>query len=123
MHLKLKTYTSEPMKVTGTLKVKAQYQDQFKNLVLVVTAGNGPSLLGRIWLNHINLNWRKLFAVRTARLGSLHTLIQRHKQLFAEGLGTVEPYKVSLKVQSGAKLRIFKSRPVPFAILDAVGKN
>ena len=91
------------MKVTGTLNVKVQYADQFKKLVLVVTAGNGQSLLGRNWLNHINLNWKKLFAVRTARLGSLHTLMQRHKQLFAEGLGTVEPYKVSLKVQQGAK--------------------
>ena len=61
--LKLKAYTNEPMKVTGTLNVKVQYEDQFKKLVLVVTAGNGPSLLGRNWLNHINLNWKKLFAV------------------------------------------------------------
>ena len=74
--LKLKTYTNEPMKVTDTLKVKVQYEDHFKKLVLVVTAGKGPSLLGRNWLNHINLNWKKLFAVCTARLGSLHTLMQ-----------------------------------------------
>ena len=67
--LKLKTYTIESMKVTGTciLNVKVQYEDQFKKLVLVVTAGNGPSLLGRNWLNHIKLNWKKLFAVSTAR--------------------------------------------------------
>ena len=71
MELKLKTYTNEPVKVTGTLKVKVQYEDQFKELVLVVTAGNGPSLMSRNWLNHINLNWEKLFAVRTVRLGSL----------------------------------------------------
>ena len=69
------------MKVTGTLKVKVQYEDQFNKLALVVTAGNPPSLLGRNWLNHINLNWKKLFAVRTARMGSLHTLMQRHRQL------------------------------------------
>ena len=37
--LKLKTYTNEPMKVTGTLKVKVKYEDQVKKLVLVVTAG------------------------------------------------------------------------------------
>ena len=101
--LKLKTYTYEPMKVTGTLKVKVQYQDHFKKLVLVVAAGNGPSLLGRNWFNHLNLNWKKLFAVQTARFGSPHTLMQRHKQLFAEGLGVMEPYIVSLQVQQGAK--------------------
>ena len=55
--------------------------------------------------------------------GSLHTLMQRYEQLFAEGLGTVEPYKVSLQVQPGAKPRFFKPRPVPFVIRDAVGNE
>ena len=66
--LKLKTYTNEPMTVTGTLNIKVQYEDQLKKLVLVVTAGNGPSLLGQNQLNHINLNWKKLFGIRKARL-------------------------------------------------------
>ena len=91
------------MKVPSILNIKVQYKDQSKKWVLMVTAGNGPCLLGRNWLNHINLNWKQLFAVRTAQLGSLHTLIKCHKQLFAEGLGTVEPCKVSLQVQQGAK--------------------
>ena len=107
--LKLKTYTNEPMKVTGTLNVKVQYEDQFKKLVLVVTAGNGPSLLGWNWLNHIKLNWKSLFAVHTAGLGFLHKLMQRHKQLFVEGLGTVEPYKVSLQVQQGPNREYFSN--------------
>ena len=90
----MKTDTNEPVKVTGTLNVKVQYKNQFKKLVLVVRAGNGPSLLGWTWLNHINLNWKKLFAVRTTRLGSLHTFMQQHKCHFEEGLGTADPYKV-----------------------------
>ena len=51
--LKLKTYTNEPMKVTGTPNVKVRYEDKFKKLVFEVTADNGPSLLCRNWLNHI----------------------------------------------------------------------
>ena len=102
------------MKVTGTLNVKIQYEDQFKKLVLVVTAVNGPSLLGGNWLNHISLNWKTLFAGRTA---------QWHKQLFAEGVGTVEPYKVLRQVHQGAKLRFFKPQPVTFAIRDAARKE
>ena len=35
----------------------------------------------------------------------------------------MEPYKVSLQVQQGAKLQFFKSQPVPFAIRVAVGKE
>ena len=77
------------MNVTGTLKVKVQYEDQVKKLALVVIAGKGPSLLGHNWLSHINLNWKKLFAVCTARLGCLHTVMQLHKPLFAEGLDIV----------------------------------
>ena len=47
-----------------------------KKLVLVVIAGDGLSLFGRNWLNHITLNWKKVFAVRTLRLESLNKLMQ-----------------------------------------------
>ena len=119
----LKTYTNERMQVLGTLNVRVQYKDQLKKLVLVVIAGQGPSLFGRNWLNHINLQWKELFAVRMDRLGSLNTLMRKYQQLFSKGLGKVEPYRVSLQVQPGAKPRFFKPRPVPFAIKDAVGKE
>ena len=44
--LTLKTYTDEPMQITGQLNVHVQYGSQSAPLVLVVVAGNGPSLLG-----------------------------------------------------------------------------
>ena len=56
------------MQVTDTLNVRVQYEKQFKKLVLVVIAGDRPSLLGRNWLNHITLDWRKVFAVRATQL-------------------------------------------------------
>ena len=86
-------------------------------------AGDGPSLFGRNWLNHITLDWRNVFAVRNTRLGALHVLMHRHQELFSEGLGTVKPYKATLQVQPGAKPRFFKPRPVPFAIKGAIGKE
>ena len=119
----LKTYTNEPIKVMGTLNVRVQYEGQLKKLVLVVIAGKGPSLLGRNWLNHIALNWKKVFAVRTLRLESLNKLMQRHKSLFSEGLGTIEPYRATLHIQPGAKPRFFKPRSVPFAIRGALGSE
>ena len=64
----LKTYTNEPIEVMGKLNVRVQYEGQLKKLMLVVIAGDGPSLLGRDWFNHITLNWKKVFAVRTLRL-------------------------------------------------------
>ena len=91
--------------------------------MLVVIAGDGPSLLGRNWLNHIVLNWKKVFAVRTLRLESLHKVLQRHKSLFSEGLGTIEPYRATLYAQPGAKPKFCKPRSVPFAIRDALGNE
>ena len=103
--------------------MRVQYEGQLKKLVLVVIAGDGPSLLGRNWLSHITLNWKKVFAVRTLRLESLNKLMQRHKPLFSEGLGTIEPYRATLHVQPGAKPRFFKPRSVPFAIRGALGSE
>ena len=93
----LKTYTNEPIEVVGTLNVRVQYEGQLKKLVLVVIAGDGPSLLGHNWLNNITLT------VRTLRLESLNKLMQRHKPLFSEGLGTIEPYWATLHIQSGSQ--------------------
>ena len=121
--LSLRTYTNEPIEVTGTLNVRVQYEGQLKKLVLVVIAGDGPSLLGRNWLNHIVLNWKKVFAVRTLLLESLNRVLQRHKSLFSEGLGTIEPYRATLYTQPGAKPQFCKPRLVPFAIRDALGNE
>ena len=41
----LKTYTNEPIEVMGTLNVCVHYESQLKKLVLVVIAGDEPSLL------------------------------------------------------------------------------
>ena len=53
-NLKLKTYTNEPMKVTGTLNIKVQYKDQFTKLVLVVTAGKDQVCLVGIGSTTVN---------------------------------------------------------------------
>ena len=49
--------------------------------------------------------------------------MQRHKALFSEGLGTIEPYRETLYIQPGTKPRFFKPRLVPFAIRDALGSE
>ena len=119
----LKTYTNEPIEVVGTVNVHVQYEGQLKKLVLVMIAGEGPSLLSHNWLNHITLNWKKVFAVRTLCLESLNKSMQRHKSLFSEGLGTIEPFQATLHIQPGAKPRFFKPRSVPFTIRGAVGSE
>ena len=51
----MRTYTNEPIEVMRTLNVPVQDEGQLKKLVLVVVAGDDPTLLGRNWSNHITL--------------------------------------------------------------------
>ena len=119
----LKTYTEEPMQVVGNLHVRVHYGSQQAKLVLVVVGGDGPSLFGRNWLNYIRLDWSNIAAVRSVNTKPLYTLMQQYQSLFAEGLGTVTPYKATLQVQPDAIPRFFKPRPVPFAIKEAIGQE
>jgi len=63
----LKTYTDERMKVNGELPVEVRCGEQCEQFSLVVVAGDGPSLFGRNWLQHIQLDWKSIKAVTNAR--------------------------------------------------------
>jgi hypothetical protein len=119
----LKACTEEPMQVVDNLHVRVDYGRQQAKLVLVVVGGDGPSLFGRNWLNYIRLDWSNIAAVRSVNTKPLYTLMQQYQSLFAEGLGTVTPYKATLQVQPDAIPRFFKPHPVPFAIKEAIGQE
>ena len=58
--LQLQTYTGETMSVVGQMHANVRYREQEKNLLLYVVAGNGPTLLGRDWLQKIRLDWETI---------------------------------------------------------------
>ena len=74
------------------LNVKVQYGDQLEILVFVVV---GASLFGQNWLKYLRLDWSKIASIHSARIDPLNTLIRKHRALFTNELGTVEPYKAS----------------------------
>ena len=53
----LKTYTDECIPVLGQLNVHVRYGEQRAPLVLLVVAGERPTLLGWNWLKYIQLDW------------------------------------------------------------------
>lgn len=56
VQIKLETYTGEPIKVIGAAYVDVMYhQQRKKKLPLIVVKGEGPNLLGRVWLEQIML--------------------------------------------------------------------
>ena len=94
-----------------------QYGDQLARLVLLVVAGDGPSLLGRNWLRYIQLDWKQINSMSQSPLTEL---LRENNSLFKDELGKVEQYRATLQVRQDARPRFFKPRPVPFAIKASI---
>ena len=85
----LKTYTGESIKITGAIDVEVVYNDQHKQLNLLVVEGEGPSLLGQDWLSQIKLDWSRLNHVQTTSKSACQEILDNHQLLFKNELGTV----------------------------------
>lgn len=99
-------------------------QSMHNDLPLFVVQGNGPSLLGRSWLQHIHLNWRALGIATVRKVPSQpDALLQKYATVFDDGQATMHPFKATLSLRSGAEPHFHRPRPVPFALRDAVGRE
>ena len=119
--VELTTYTGERMDVVGQWNVQAQYGQQSKTLPLIVVTGDGPSLLGRNWLKHLRLDWKKIGKITAGQdPRSIESLLIKHSEIFRRELGTIQPFKATLRVKENAAPRFYKARSVPFAIREAI---
>ena len=58
--VRLCSYSGEAIPVLGSIDVNINYNGQEAQLPLVVVQGQGPNLLGRNWLEQIQLDWREI---------------------------------------------------------------
>ncbi|XP_041961667.1 uncharacterized protein K02A2.6-like [Alosa sapidissima] len=120
----LETYTGDPVKVIGVASVRVKYKKQSCTLPLVVVEGNGPSLLGRSWLEKIKINWKKIKDSRKAcdlqhmktETKTLQQVLSEHENVFKEELGTLKGTKATIHVKANAVPRFFRPRSVPYAM-------
>ena len=76
--LQLETYTGEKLTMKGQMQVVVGYKSQEKNLVLHVVAGEGPTLMGRDWLKHIQLDWQIIGKIQAQHpIGNLQEILNR----------------------------------------------
>ena len=117
----LTTYTGEKMAVAGKVKVEVRYGDNIHHLQLYVVDGEGPSLFGRDWLHEIRLDWKAL-GVSTVRRnkGKMEALLEKYSGVFEEGLGQMNTFEATLHLKPNTTPKFHKSRPVPFALKEAV---
>ena len=73
---------------------------------------NGPSLLGRDWLKHFELDWQVIY---TLQRETLEVVLAQYKDVFQESLGTLNAYSAKIHVDASAWPKFFKARTIPYA--------
>ena len=116
-NVKLSTYSKEPLPVVGAMNVNVEYSGQTHKLVLLVVKGSGPTLFGRDWMHVIRLDWQQ---INCASSLGLQELLNKHADVFQDGLGTFKGRKARIEVEPDAKPRYCKARTVPFALRQKV---
>lgn len=114
--VKLKTYTGQGIQVLGQHTVQVGYEGAQHSLPLVVGGGDRPTLFGRNWLEVIQLDWGSIKAAAS----QLETLLEQHKPVFQEGLGTVKGAPTTLQLKPGAHPHFCKARLAPYALKGAI---
>ena len=89
------------------------------SLQVLVVAGKGPALLGRNWLEKIKLNW-PIVKQLSSHNKRLEDILQKHAQLFEEGLGTLQEATAKIHVDPTATPIFHKARPVPYALREKI---
>ena len=111
----LRTYAGGIIQPIGKLAVSVEYENNPTRLLqLLVVPGRGPNLIGRDWLNKIQLNWSAVHSMEC------DDFLQPYDELFKEGMGTLQGAKVKLIVDDSVSPRFFKPRPIPFALREKV---
>ena len=114
---KLRSYANEPIKVLGCFECNVQYKSQAVQLPLIMVEGKGPTLLGRSWLKHLQLDWHEIKHVTS---DSLQALLQKYEKVFQEGLGTLKNFQAKIHVDPTASPKFCKARTVPYTMRGKV---
>ena len=118
----LRTYTEEEVKPKGSCSVSVCYDGVEYSWPLLVVGGKGPALLGRNWLEKIKLNW-PIIKQLSSHNKRLEEILQKHAQLFEEGLGTLHGKKAKNHVDPTTTPIFHKARPVPYAMRGKLNKT
>ena len=118
----LSTYTGEKIPVLGEVRIPVKYQNQQHNLPVMAVKSPGPNLLGRDWLQVIKLNWNSIFSIQEDN-PQLQKILNAHKDVFGEGLGTLKGKEAKIYVDPSAPPMFMKARPVPYALKAKVEKE
>ena len=100
-----------------------EYEGKQYSILIVIISGNGPTLLGRSWLQHISFNWKQLFQPLFKVDDQLIQLLESFSDVFKDDLGTLQGDKVSIHIDSTVSPKFCKERSLPYAMREKVEKE
>ena len=85
---------AKEMLLLGQMSVNVRYGDYNGIHTLYVVKGSGPCLLGRDWLQNIQLDWANIKAAYMNKgQNKVEALVQKYPEVFQSGLGTMKSFK------------------------------
>ena len=100
----LKGYPGNSLEIMGCCDTQVQDGKTTKQLELTVCKGKGLSLLGRIWLKEIRLNWPEIACangVKTSQ-SKLDKMLDKYKDVFTAELRHCKGVKAKLYVKENS---------------------
>eukprot|EP00731_Ephydatia_muelleri_P011873 Em0006g767a len=118
----LRAYNHMRLKVLGEAELQVQYGGRRYELLLRVVKEDGPSLIGRDWLQQIKLDWSAMchWISPSQSDQMVKTLMRKYADVFKAELGTMKGIKAKLVLKAGVVPRFIRPRPIPFALKEAV---
>ena len=115
---KLTTYSGDVLKTVGIITCNVVYKNQKYQLPLDTP---GPTLLGRNWLSHIQLDWPAISKqVLSLQDKTLSPVLHQFQEVFRDELDTFTGPKVKLAMHPQALPKFYKARSLPYAMRDKV---
>ena len=121
--VKLRSCSGHEIPVVGEAKVQVSYGNQEAHLPIIVTANDGPVLMGRNWLSVLKLDWKEIKQIFKESSDTIEDLTTKYAPLFDGGLGTIKGVTAHLKLKANATPKFFKPRPVPFALKEKIAEE
>ena len=112
------TYSKEQLKLVGEVEVRVTYQNKCHKLILKIIEGNGPTLLGRNWLQFIKLDWKNILNVV-----DLEKMLNKYDNVFSDKPGIIKHFTATFQLKEIVTPKFCKARPIPYAMRDKVSEQ
>ena len=92
----------------------------------MIVAGDRPALLGRNWLESIQLesiklDWPSIRAVTVGTgVASVDDVVKQHLSVFKDDYGLIKDFKITIHLRPDTTPVFRKARPIPFARRETV---